>query len=84
MPARFEALGVAAGLPRDAVHSQLAASLDLVIHLGRGPDGTRRVEQIAVLERERDGIVRCRLALSAGPAGVQRGPGDERLQVVLG
>ena len=50
VPARFEALGVAAGLPRDAVHSQLAASLDLVIHLGRGPDGTRQVEQVAVLE----------------------------------
>ncbi len=36
VPARFEALGVAAGLPRDAVHSQLAAGVDLVIHLGRG------------------------------------------------
>ena len=69
VPARFEALGVAAGLPRDAVHSQLAASLDLVIHLGRGHDGTRQVEQIAVLERDRDGIVRCVPALSAGASG---------------
>lgn len=84
VPARFEALGVAAGLPRDAVHSQLAASLDLVIHLGRGHDSVRQVEQIAVLERDRDGIVRCLPALSAGPGGVERGPGDERLQVVLG
>ena len=84
VPARFEALGVAAGLPRDAVHSQLAASLDLVIHLGRGPDGTRQVEQVAVLERDRDGIVQCLPALSAVPGGVERGPGAERLQVVLG
>lgn len=83
VPARFEALGVAAGLPRDAVHSQLAASLDLVVHLARGPDGVRRVEQIAVLERDRDGIVRCLAALSIGPDGVERGPGDERLQLVL-
>ena len=39
VPARFEALGVAAGLPREAVHSQLASSLDLVVHLARGRDG---------------------------------------------
>jgi pilus assembly protein CpaF len=84
VPARFEALGVAAGLPRDAVHSQLAASLDLVVHLARGSDGVRRVEQIAVFQRDRDGFVRCVPALSAGRAGAERGPGDERLQVVLG
>ncbi|KRC65760.1 pilus assembly protein CpaF [Aeromicrobium sp. Root236] len=83
VPARFEALGVAAGLPREAVHSQLAASLDLVVHLGRGADGTRRVQQIAVLERDRGGIVECIPALSAGPAGIERGPGAGRLQQVL-
>ena len=38
VPARFEALGVAAGLPREAVHSQLAAGIDLVVHLGRASE----------------------------------------------
>ena len=84
VPARFEALGVAAGLPREAVHSQLAASLDLVIHQGRGRDGTRKVEQIAVFGRDRDGVVSCVPALSAGPDGVERGPGHQRLESVLG
>jgi pilus assembly protein CpaF len=84
VPARFEALGVAAGLPREAVHSQLAASLDLVVHLGRGDDGTRRVEQIAVLQRDPTGMVTCLPALSVVPGGVESGPGHERLESVLG
>ncbi|KQV74395.1 pilus assembly protein CpaF [Aeromicrobium sp. Root344] len=83
VPARFEALGVAAGLPREAVHSQLAASLDLVIHLARGPDGIRRVQQIAVLERHDDGLVRCVPAVSVAPDGVEEGPGAARLEQVL-
>jgi len=84
VPARFEALGVAAGLPREAVHSQLAASLDLVIHLARGHDGIRRVQQIAVLQRDPDGLVRCVPAVTAGPDGVEEGPGAARLEQVLG
>ncbi len=83
VPARFEALGVAAGLPREAVHSQLAASLDLVIHLARGDDGIRRVDQIAVLQRDPDGLVRCVPALSVGSDGVEAGPGGDRLRRVL-
>jgi pilus assembly protein CpaF len=83
VPARFEALGVAAGLPREAVHSQLAASLELVIHLARGADGIRRVEQIAVLERGQDGLVTCLPALSVGANGVERGAGENRLIRVL-
>ncbi len=51
VPARVEALALAAGLPRDAAHSQLAAALDVVVHLGRGPDGRRRVLELAVPER---------------------------------
>jgi len=84
VPARFEALGVAAGLPREAVHSQLAASLDLVVHLGRSADGMRRVQQIAVLERGPGGIVECVPAVTAGTDGIERGPGAGRLQQVLG
>ena len=40
VPARLEALGLAAGLRRDALHSQLAAGLDAVIHLERDARST--------------------------------------------
>ncbi len=83
VPARFEALGVAAGLPREAVHSQLRASLDLVVHLARGGDGLRRVEQIAVLEDDGRGMVASQPALTFGGAETTPGPGHERLTSVI-
>ncbi|MEO6604121.1 MAG: TadA family conjugal transfer-associated ATPase [Aeromicrobium sp.] len=83
VPARFEALGVAAGLPREAVHSQLRASLDLVVHLVRGTDGLRRVEQIAVLEADGHGMVTCQPALTFEGAAATPGPGHDRLTAVL-
>jgi pilus assembly protein CpaF len=50
VPARLEALGTAAGLDRQAVHSQAAAGLAVAVHLARrGP--VRRVEEIGVLRR---------------------------------
>jgi pilus assembly protein CpaF len=51
VPARLEALGVAAGLGRAAVHSQAAAALTVVVHLRRTPGG-RRVDELGVLRRE--------------------------------
>lgn len=58
MPARLEALGCAAGLSREAVHSQLASALSAVIHLVRDrPDGRRRVAEICVLQRDATGLV---------------------------
>jgi pilus assembly protein CpaF len=56
VPARLEALGIAGGLSREAVHAQVAAAIDAVIHLSRGPDGVRRVEEIGVIERRSDGL----------------------------
>ena len=50
VPARMEALGVAAGLDRAAVHSQLAAGVRVVVHLVRG-GGRRRVAELAVVRR---------------------------------
>jgi len=50
VPARLEALGVAAGLDRAAVHSQAAAALAVVVHLRRGPAG-RRVDELGVVRR---------------------------------
>jgi pilus assembly protein CpaF len=50
VPARLEALGVAAGLDRAAVHSQAAAALSVVVHLRRGPGG-RVVDELGVVRR---------------------------------
>lgn len=56
VPARLEALGAAAGLTRDALHSQLAAAVHVVVHLTR--DGaTRRVTEVCLLRRGDDGLV---------------------------
>jgi pilus assembly protein CpaF len=56
VPARLEALGVAAGLGRVAVHSQTAAALALVVHLRRTPEG-RRVTEMGVVRRTGDHVV---------------------------
>ncbi|MGI5418703.1 ATPase, T2SS/T4P/T4SS family [Actinomadura luteofluorescens] len=58
VPARLEALACAAGLTREAVHSQLAAALDVIVHLVRDPGGgRRRVAEICLLQRAPNGLV---------------------------
>ena len=70
VPARLEALAVVAGLTREALHSQLASGLRLVVHLVRtAPRGTRRVAEVSVLTRRPDGLVQARSGWSwDGPA----------------
>lgn len=50
VPARLEALGALAGLPRDALHSLVAAALHVVVHCARDARG-RHVAEIAVVTR---------------------------------
>lgn len=69
VPARLEALACAAGLSREAVHSQIAAALDVVVHLVRIPGGPRRVAEICLLEREPSGLVAAVPALVFSPDG---------------
>ena len=66
VPARIEALALAAGLGRDATHSQLASAVDVVLHLGRRPDGTRTLREVAVpaAGRRRTGLDAHRLSSS--------------------
>ncbi len=52
VPARLEALAALGGLGRDAVHAQLAAALDVVVHIRRGRDGHRQLSEIHVLEQD--------------------------------
>jgi pilus assembly protein CpaF len=58
VPARLEALAALGGLDRPALHSQLAAAVQVVLHVRRGRDGTRRLDEIAVLRRDGDNPVR--------------------------
>ncbi|ANE78944.1 conjugal transfer protein [Mycobacterium adipatum] len=51
VPARLEALAGLGGLDRAALHSQLAAAVQVVLHVGRGSGGARRLTEIAVLGR---------------------------------
>ncbi|MGH3098693.1 MAG: TadA family conjugal transfer-associated ATPase [Streptosporangiales bacterium] len=85
VPARLEALAVAAGLSRAAVHSQLAAALDVVVHLTRGQcGGQRRVAEVCVLGRGEDGYVHAQSAVTFAESGeITHGPGSEHLRSLL-
>jgi pilus assembly protein CpaF len=56
VPARLEALGALGGLDRGALHSQLAAAVQVLLHVARDRAGRRRLNEIAVL-RQTDGRV---------------------------
>ncbi|HEU4674863.1 MAG TPA: TadA family conjugal transfer-associated ATPase [Motilibacteraceae bacterium] len=62
LPARLEALALAAGLDRPALHSQLGAGLHAVVHVARGPAG-REVAGVAAVVPGADGLVRVVPAL---------------------
>jgi pilus assembly protein CpaF len=49
VPARLEALGLLGGVPRAALHAQLAAALQVVVHLCRTAQRERVVEQVCML-----------------------------------
>jgi pilus assembly protein CpaF len=84
VPARVEALALAAGLGRAATHSQLSSGLGAVVHLRRARDGVRRVTEIAVPARDHDGLVTLRPAVSIGTDGVlHEGPGAATLATRL-
>jgi pilus assembly protein CpaF len=76
VPARIEALAMAAGMSQAAAHSQLSAAVDAVVHLGRGAEGTRRVAEVAVLVRDGSGLVSAVPAVRFDADGVtSEGPG---------
>jgi pilus assembly protein CpaF len=51
VPARLEALAAAGGLSRAALHSQLAAAIQVVLHMRRLRSGVRVLDVVGVLER---------------------------------
>ena len=85
VPARLESLGVAAGLSREAVHSQVASALQVILHLRRDPGGVRRLSEICTFTRDSIGIVTALPAVRFAPDGTsQSGPGASRLELLLG
>lgn len=69
VPARLEALALPTGMGREAVHSQIAAALDVVLHLGRTREGHRHLAQVAVPSRGPDGTVAMATAVTFDPDG---------------
>lgn len=74
VPARLEALALAAGLGREALHAQVAAGLDAVIHIDRDRGGVRRVAGIHTLQRGSDGYVSSVPAVTFDRDRVRAGP----------
>ncbi|MGD9525956.1 TadA family conjugal transfer-associated ATPase [Pseudonocardia sp.] len=57
VPARLEALAATGGLDRAALHSQLAAAVQVVLHMRRRPDGVRVLDVVGVPVREAATVV---------------------------
>jgi pilus assembly protein CpaF len=84
VPARLEALGVAAGLTREALHSQIASALHVVVHIVRPRRGPRLVRELAVLVPGATGLVAAEPAVVFDAAGQGcAGPGARRLEELL-
>lgn len=79
VPARLEALAALGGLDRAALHSQLAAAVQAVVHVSRGACG-RRLSEIAVLRPGDDGLA-CVVPVWHAERGLQ--PGYATLQRII-
>jgi pilus assembly protein CpaF len=80
VPRRFDALGALAGMPRDAVQTQLASAVEAVVHLERGAHG-RRVASLSVLGWT-GAETTCDVAWDVGRSAP--GPGWEQLSRLCG
>jgi pilus assembly protein CpaF len=85
IPARLEALASLGGLPRTALHAQLASALDAVIHVARDPAGRRRVAEISIFVCDTaKGLVHTERAVEFRSDGqTVRGPGIGQLEGML-
>jgi pilus assembly protein CpaF len=80
VPARLEALAAVGGLDRAALHSQLAAAVQVLVHVSRDRAGRRRLTEIAVLQRGPDDKVH---AVAAWHADTGPGPGAAHLRSLI-
>jgi pilus assembly protein CpaF len=82
IPARLEALASLGGLPRSALHAQLASALDAMLHIARDDSGMRRVAEISIFVREPgSGLVHSECAVHFRPdGGTALGAGSRQLE----
>ena len=85
VPARLEALASLGGVPRDALHAQLASALDAVVHVTRNAAGLRCVGEISIFARDgTTGLVRSERAVEFHADGrTVLGPGSRQLERLL-
>lgn len=58
----------AADYPIEAIRSQIAEGIDIIIHLGRLSDGSRKVLEIAEVAGMKDGQIETNLLFKYRPA----------------
>ncbi|MFI6367418.1 TadA family conjugal transfer-associated ATPase [Nocardia sp. NPDC050630] len=68
VPARLEALAALGGMDRAALHSQLAAAVQVVLHVHRRADGSRGLREIGIVDRDSQGHVTITAAWRADQA----------------
>ena len=68
VPTRIEALGLLAGLPREAIHAQMYSAFDVVIQMRNARDGKRGVAELAEFIKPMDGTVTTQPLLIEGTA----------------
>ena len=74
VPARLEALGLLSGVPRDALHAQVAAGLQVVFQMSRVPVLGRSLEEVCLLLPTGTGVL-----VHSVPAWRRRGGAGEAL-----
>ncbi|QLY31377.1 TadA family conjugal transfer-associated ATPase [Nocardia huaxiensis] len=79
VPARLEALAALGGMSRPALHSQLAAAFQIVLHVHRHPDGARTLREIGVVTRTLGEVEIC----PAWTADSRPTPGASTLTTLL-
>lgn len=80
VPARLEALAAMGGMEPGALHSQLAAAVQVVIHVTRTSAGTRVLHEIAVVATNPSGRV---TVVPAWNRSSDCGPGWQHLEALL-
>lgn len=80
VPARLEALAALGRLGREACHTQVAAALQVVIHVRRGVGGRREVGEVGVVRRASTGEVFIQPAVAFPHGRLEWGPGGDLLR----
>jgi len=85
VPVRLEALAALGQMGREALHAQLAAALDAVVHITRDEHGRRRIREVHIFVRDpHSGLVHTERALEFDADGTtQTGPGAAQLERLL-